>query len=114
MLHRRSADRGALIHTHRIVLGKSLIHSFSFPIIITNPFAVNNDTRTKLTKHRPGGHQRNLAGPERMRKKIGTHEGILFLLGSDKLIEALVLIEQQIRVAIIELLCTFGRHHVQL
>jgi hypothetical protein len=69
--------------SRQILLGKSLLPRFAFPIIVTNSPTIHDDTAAKLTEHGSSGYDRNLARSVRVRKDVLLNKIIFFDLTCD-------------------------------
>ena len=52
--------------TRHVLFSKTLLDSFGFPIVISHPTTSFDDSRSKLTEHRFGRHNRDLPRPIRI------------------------------------------------
>ena len=107
------AASGTLLAGH-IFFGETLLLGFGLPIVVLYPSAVDNDACSKLPEHRPGSHDRDLSRAIRVRQDFLTDQLIFLWLSGDDLEERSILVEQKIRVSIVQNPCAFRCQHEQL
>lgn len=93
--------------------GKALLPGFALPVVVAYSSPVNDKPAAKLPKHGTRSHDGDLTGSIRVRKNFLVDQVVLFRLGRDYFVKRLVLVEQKIRVSIIQDTCTLGGKHKQ-
>ena len=102
------------LFTGQILLGETLLARLALPIVIPYPSAVDNDTATKLSEHGASGDNSDLAGPVGIRQDILLDQVVLFDLRRDDLVQRPVLVEQEVRVAVVQHSCALRSQHEEL
>ena len=99
------------LFTRQIIFGKALLPGFGFPIVVLHPAPIHNDSSAELAKHGLRGDDRDLPRSVGVRQNLLMDQFILLRLGCNDLEQRSILVEQQIRVSVVQHPRTFRSKH---
>lgn len=98
----------------RVLFGESLLDGLCHPVIISNSTTVFDDATAKLAKHRTGGDHRYLTRPVGIWQDLLVDQFLLLLRTGNDFEQRAIFVEQEIRIAVLELARALGGQHEQL
>ncbi len=97
-----------------ISFGKALLPRLALPVVVPDPPAVGDDAAAELTEHTARGDNGDLPRPVGKGQDLLGDEVVLLLLAGDDLEQRPVLVEEEVRVAVVQDACAFRGKHEQL